>query len=384
MIAPLDETDWRLEVVLVLVEVIDDNPPVGGVGEETLLLPPRPPAAEAFVAAKSISIAAPLIILFMPGLYRRRSLPRNQGCVRTLTHAPSPNPLLTMLPQSPHVRVILNSRSGWHFKPRYDAAVARLVAAGWCCDICRPSSIEETRALGADPAGYDATLISGGDGTISVFLQDAPLERTVIGLLPGGTANVVARDLLLPVDPRQAAEVMLRRHVCEMDVGEARWPDGTRRRFILSCSSGSIARAVADVSSGLKKVTGQGAYAVSFLKAIVTRQSAVVRVNDEEFDAAPAIALLTRHYAGGFVPAPSAPRGDGLFDIFILDGRLVSYAGFTLGGLRKFWPLSRLARHMKADSMSILTKGPLEMDGDPVPDSPVELSLAGKVLMFSS
>ena len=65
MIAPLDETDWRLEVVLVLVEVIDDNPPVGGVGEETLLLPPRPPAAEAFVAAKSISIAAPLIILFM-------------------------------------------------------------------------------------------------------------------------------------------------------------------------------------------------------------------------------------------------------------------------------------------------------------------------------
>lgn len=284
-----------------------------------------------------------------------------------------------MFPTRPHVRLLLNSRSGRHARHRVDKAVDRLRAAGWACDVLEPASVEETRALGADPGGYDATILSGGDGTLAAFLQDAPFEKTVVGLLPGGTANVVARDLDLPLDPLGAAEVLLRRRARPMDVGEARWPDGSRRRFVLSCSTGVVAEAVARVSPRLKRFSGQAAYAASFMESMRSNHEVEIAIDDERWRGALAVALLTRHYAGGFIPAPDSNRGDGRFDVFLLDGSFASYASFLAGRARRFLPLSRFFTHTRVAALALASRGPLELDGDPASDSPVALAIVGSV-----
>ncbi|HNV68290.1 MAG TPA: acylglycerol kinase family protein, partial [Candidatus Ozemobacteraceae bacterium] len=66
------------------------------------------------------------------------------------------------------------------------------------------------RDLGADPDTLVA--VCGGDGTLNEALNGIP-SRGVLGLLPAGTANVVARELGIPLNLREAAKVVAGRKV---------------------------------------------------------------------------------------------------------------------------------------------------------------------------
>jgi diacylglycerol kinase family enzyme len=52
--------------------------------------------------------------------------------------------------------------------------------------------------------GVDAVLVFGGDGTINEAAQELVGTDVALGLLPGGTANVMARSLGIPRDPVEA------------------------------------------------------------------------------------------------------------------------------------------------------------------------------------
>lgn len=67
---------------------------------------------------------------------------------------------------------------------------------------------------------FDAVLAFGGDGTINEIAQGLVETDVALGILPGGSTNVVARSLGIPVDPVEATGF----------VGE-RLRDGVRRRI---------------------------------------------------------------------------------------------------------------------------------------------------------
>src|SRR2546425_13324465 len=48
-----------------------------------------------------------------------------------------------------------------------------------------------------------------------------------LGLVPGGTGNLLAGNLRLPRDPAAAARVILARHTAAIDLGSVERPDGT-------------------------------------------------------------------------------------------------------------------------------------------------------------
>lgn len=63
-------------------------------------------------------------------------------------------------------------------------------------------------------------IIGGGDGSIrSIGARLAGTDR-VLGILPLGTLNLLARDLGIPLDPLEAAEVLGRSSPRAIDVGE--------------------------------------------------------------------------------------------------------------------------------------------------------------------
>ena len=69
-------------------------------------------------------------------------------------------------------------------------------------------------------AGCDTLVVGGGDGTINTG-AGAVLERGIpLGVLPLGTLNHFAKDLGIPLDPEEAARVVLDGIVCTVDVGE--------------------------------------------------------------------------------------------------------------------------------------------------------------------
>jgi diacylglycerol kinase family enzyme len=122
---------------------------------------------------------------------------------------------------SPPIPVIINahSHSG---TDQVDAVRDALAAAGVDARLHLvedPSALdaEIEKALATRPAYFVA---AGGDVTINAVAGHAIPAGVTLAVLPAGTLNHFARDLKLPTDLAEAAAVIARGHVREVDVGE--------------------------------------------------------------------------------------------------------------------------------------------------------------------
>ena len=69
--------------------------------------------------------------------------------------------------------------------------------------------------------GADAVVVGGGDGTIACAAQVLAGTGVPLGVLPFGTMNLLAKDLLIPVEALEAAlQIVAEGHVQEIDVAE--------------------------------------------------------------------------------------------------------------------------------------------------------------------
>ena len=88
-------------------------------------------------------------------------------------------------------------------------------------------------AVRAVDGGADVVIAAGGDGTVSAVAGVVAGTGAVLGVIPLGTLNHFARDLNIPLDPREAAMVLVRGKTGKVDVGEV-----NGRRFINNSSLG--------------------------------------------------------------------------------------------------------------------------------------------------
>jgi len=71
--------------------------------------------------------------------------------------------------------------------------------------------------------GSDIVLVCGGDGTINEVINGLVGSQVALGLLPGGTANILARDMGLPLNPVRAATELSRCSPRRIPLGKATW-----------------------------------------------------------------------------------------------------------------------------------------------------------------
>lgn len=254
--------------------------------------------------------------------------------------------------------VLENPRAGRAAQGSLARAVERLVAHGWSVATRCPGSVEELAAIGAHPPAVDAILVAGGDGTLSAFVQSYPADGPLVGLLPVGTANVVARDLGLPLDPVAAADALASHRAVIADVGVLERPGRPARRFVLSAGAGDVGAAVLRVSLPLKRIVGGAAYGFSFAGSLLRRSTLIARVDGARILAGSVIVTATRHYAGGFVPDAASQPGDGRLDLHVLPPGLAAAAAFA-------WRASQgMARAVRAAEVAIESEAAVECDGD--------------------
>jgi YegS/Rv2252/BmrU family lipid kinase len=144
----------------------------------------------------------------------------------------------------PRAMVIVNARAGLGLWPGAMPAADRLAAAGWQLDVVQTETEGHATELAAMAVarGYTAVVGCGGDGTLSEIVQALAGTPVALGIIPTGTANVLAREFGVPLDPARAAEVLLSGAVQLVDVGRV---DG--RAFVMMASVGLDADVVQEV-----------------------------------------------------------------------------------------------------------------------------------------
>jgi len=83
--------------------------------------------------------------------------------------------------------------------------------------VVAPDNLEATLKKKAESAG-EVLIVGGGDGTITTAARLLHGTGKTLGVLPLGTFNLQARDLKLPLDPFDAAEVLMDAETIPIDL----------------------------------------------------------------------------------------------------------------------------------------------------------------------
>ncbi|MDP9476712.1 MAG: hypothetical protein M3R38_13675 [Actinomycetota bacterium] len=105
-------------------------------------------------------------------------------------------------------------------------------------------------------------------------------EGATLGILPLGTANVLARELGLPMKPEDACERILTGAAARIDVGVATDGEGTERRFACMAGIGFDADVVREVTPRLKRYLRSFAFPLVALKVYLRGDQPNLHIRD--------------------------------------------------------------------------------------------------------
>jgi YegS/Rv2252/BmrU family lipid kinase len=163
------------------------------------------------------------------------------------------------------------SRRGGRY---HEAALAAIRGAGVECDALLTERIGHGGALATErAASYDVVFTLGGDGTAVEIIGALAGSGTPVGILPGGTGNLLARTLGIPATLTKAVEALLSGDRAQIDLGQL--ADG--RRFAFSAGVGIDVRMVEGAPARLKRRLGVLAYVLSATRAVLRREDFLVR-----------------------------------------------------------------------------------------------------------
>jgi len=272
--------------------------------------------------------------------------------------------------------IIANPRArGGRVAPAGPVLLA-LTRAGWSVDAVEASEPAVIRRLASAAVadGRELVVAIGGDGTVIEAAMALIGTGVPLGVVPGGTGNLLARNLRIPLSPAGAAKVVANGRPRQLDVGRVDWVAETRC-FAIACGTGFDARVLSATDANRKRRWGRIAYVGTAL-ALTERLRNVrheITVDGERLELDAAEILIAN--VGEIVPGIVRPRlpiapDDGLLDVIVLR------AGDRVEGLRGVWealgqaapglhPGGRLyrarAREIRVEAAE---PQPVELDGD--------------------
>jgi diacylglycerol kinase family enzyme len=272
--------------------------------------------------------------------------------------------------------IVFNPTAGAARRRRVERAAALLPSAR----IVETSAPGDATRLAARAAAEGARVVvaAGGDGTIAEVAAGLAGSGAALGILPFGTANVLAREIGLPLGAEGAARVIAAGRRGVLHPGLARDAAGGERLFVQMLGLGFDAAVVHGLRPGLKRRLGPFAYVLETLRLLPRHRFAPLRFRADDGpweECAALLAMKGRLYAGPFRVAPGARAGMEGFALVIqrrggVGATLLAGAALPLGLLPSLpFIEQRACRALEVEGPGLLAQA----DGDAAPPPPLRL-----------
>lgn len=235
--------------------------------------------------------------------------------------------------------------------------------------------------------GFDLVVAAGGDGTVSAVVDGLAGSAVPLGIVPTGTANLVARELNIPLTPREAVELIARaphsRRIDAMRIGS--------RVYVLVAGIGISASVAGGTTRGNKRRFGLIAYlGAAILKVFEFRPRHLEVTVDgvSQRHRAIEVAILNCGILAAmlFPKRPDIHVDDGHLDVWILDTKtLLDYPRylFRIVARRPGNPRAHFITAERSVTVKSAAPLPVQADGDVIGATPVEIEvLQGAVRVF--
>ncbi|MET0713867.1 MAG: diacylglycerol kinase family protein [Mycetocola sp.] len=206
--------------------------------------------------------------------------------------------------------------------------------AGWGETLWFETTVDDPGkdlAREAVRAGADMVFAAGGDGTVRSVAEGLRDSTAALALLPSGTANLLARNLNLPVgNVADAIAIAFGGRTREIDLGIATLSrvDGTLEEhgFLVMAGMGVDADIMANTNETLKRTVGWLAYVDAGIRVIPSAGPFRIRyqLDDKPSHSAHVSTILFGNcgtLTGGLEMMPDAVVDDGLLDVAVLQSK---------------------------------------------------------------
>lgn len=197
-------------------------------------------------------------------------------------------------------------------------------AAGWSVDSRETAVASDAKRFAGEgvDAGVDVVAVFGGDGTTMQVAGALAGTGIPLGIVPGGTGNILAGNLGVPTSPMAAAELILRGRPRRIDLGRIERETGPEY-FGVACGAGADARIMGGTGAEMKRRLGIGGYLSTLFKAVPAIRSTSLRltVDGRTVESQAAVVLVLN--CGVLIPPlvnvrREARPDDGVFDVIAI------------------------------------------------------------------
>jgi YegS/Rv2252/BmrU family lipid kinase len=255
--------------------------------------------------------------------------------------------------------------------------LSTLRGAGWDVEVLATGGPGDARHLAQYGVAekVDVVVVFGGDGTAMQAAAALVGTDVALGVIPGGTGNLLAGNLRIPASPVRAARALLRAKPRLFDLGRMERPAGPQY-FAVACGAGYDARVMAGTLSEHKRRWGMAAYVATTLRLMSELRSTLhsITIDGVEYEANAAMVLVAN--CGEVIPpfvklGPGITPDDGFLDVVVVRADNFSQS------LRAVWDLLRLTPgasgpdgyvgHVRGREVKVETDRaqPVQLDGEP-------------------